>query len=194
VYSNSKLTGRKVKIMGKNKQQAANEARAKKAKAPEVSAAVTVEEVKPVTPAVQTAPAAPAPTEPSKQDQTIAKLKEGWTAKGVDLSKLAIKDDGKFKLLIVADGWPTVQIGPTGGITVVELKSYQKAFDAAMDGLALYDKQKAREQKKAAATAPAAPNAATPEAPAPAPAVKEKKSVTARKAEADDKLEQQLQA
>jgi 2-keto-3-deoxy-6-phosphogluconate aldolase len=66
-----------------------------------------------------------------------------------------VKDDGKFKLVVVAEGWPTVQIGPTGGITVTELKSYAKAFDAAMDGLALYTKQKARETRKATATAPA---------------------------------------
>ena len=76
---------------------------------------------------------------------------------GMDLSKLTIKDDGKFKVLIVDQGWPRVTIGPTGGIVVTDLKSYSKAFDAAMDGLALYQKQQAREQKKATATAPAAP-------------------------------------
>jgi len=89
--------------------------------------------------------------------QTIEKLKEGWTAKGVNLDKLTVKDDGKFKLVVVAEGWPTVQVGPTGGITVTELKSYAKAFDAAMDGLALFEKQKAREQKKATTAAPAQP-------------------------------------
>src|ERR1700722_1788337 len=110
-------------------------------------------------PAATVQPATAAPAQPNKQTQTIEKLQEGWKAKGVDLSKLAIKDDGKFKLLIVDAGWPTVQIGPTGGITVLELKSYAKAFDAAMDGLSLYQKQQAREQKKAAAAAPAPPAA-----------------------------------
>ena len=91
---------------------------------------------------------------------TIAKLKEGWAEKKVDLSKLTIKDDGKFKVLVVDQGWPRVTIGPTGGIVVTDLKSYAKAFDAAMDGLSLYQKQQAREAKKTQATAPAAQPAA----------------------------------
>jgi hypothetical protein len=112
-------------------------------------------------PAATTTPATPAT--PSKQEQTIETLKAGWTAKGVDLSKLTIKDDGKFRLLVVAEGWPTVQVGASGGVTVLELKSYAKAFDAAMDGLALYQKQQAREAKKTAAAAPPAPPAAKAE-------------------------------
>ncbi len=172
--------------MGKNKQQAANEARAKKAKAPEVPAALAVEEVKatPATPAPAPAaqPATPVPA--NKQTATFDTLKAGWLAKGVDLSKMTVKPDGKFTLVVVAEGWPTVQIGPTGGITVVQLKSYQKAFDAAMDGLALYEKQQAREAKKAAtpATAPEAAKAPV------------KESTTAKKQKADAQLEQQLQS
>src|SRR5580698_1600813 len=116
--------------MGTNKAQREAAARAKKSAAPEVQPAAVAEQPKPTpAPAATAQPAAP--TTPNKQTQTIEKLQEGWKAKGVDLSKLAIKDDGKFKLLIVDAGWPTVQIGPTGGITVVELKSYAKAFDAA---------------------------------------------------------------
>src|ERR1700723_3842287 len=72
-------------------------------------------EPKPVTASVATAAL-------DKQAQTIEKLKEGWTAKGVDLSRLTIRDDGKFKLLIVDAGWPTIRLGSTGGITVVELR------------------------------------------------------------------------
>jgi hypothetical protein len=141
--------------MGKNKQQLATEARAKKTTS-EVQFQPVAEQAKPeVKAGATTAPATPAPTQPSKQMQTIEKLKEGWKARGVSLDKLTVKDDGKFKLVVVAEGWPTVQIGPTGGITVTELKSYAKAFDAAMDGLALYQKQQAREQKKATTAAPA---------------------------------------
>jgi len=55
----------------------------------------------------------------------------------------------------VAEGWPRVQIGPTGGIVLPQIRSYAKAWDAAMDGLAVYQKQRARDQKKATATAPA---------------------------------------
>lgn len=138
--------------MGKNKQQIATEARAKKTAASAQEAQPTAEQPKQVAQAAPAPPAA-APAQPSKQVQTIEKLKEGWTANGVALDKLTVKDDGKFKLLIVDKGWPTVQVGASGGITVLELKSYAKAFDAAMNGLALYDKQKARDQKKSATTA-----------------------------------------
>lgn len=161
--------------MGKNNQQKAAEARAK-ATAPAVQQ--PAEQPKPEQPA-------PAAAQPSKQEQTIAKLREAWTAKGVDLSKLTIKDDGKFKLLIVAEGWPTVQIGPTGGIVVLELRSYQKAFDAAIDGMALYQKQQGRDSKKSAPSAPA-PSAA------PTPAKQE--STTAKKARKNAAIEKQLEA
>jgi hypothetical protein len=153
--------------MGQNKAQREAAARAKKSTAlptPEVQPAAVAEQPKPTpAPAATVQPATAAPAQP-KQQQTIEKLQEGWKAKGVDLSKLAIKDDGKFKLLIVDAGWPTVQVGNSGGITVLELKSYAKAFDAAMDGLSLYQKQQAREQKKAAAAAPAPPAAKAPAA------------------------------
>jgi hypothetical protein len=182
--------------MGKNKQQAAAEARSKKATSevePQPVAAVgpnpgqingdtgkVNEQPKPngkASPA--TVAAATQPAVVSKQTQTIETLKAGWVAKGVDLSKLTVKDDGKFKLLIVDEGWPTVRLGSTGGITVMELRSYASAFDAAMNGLELYQKQQAREQKKTVAAAPSqpAPKAAAPEA-AKAPAA-EKQSASA---------------
>lgn len=173
-------------VMAKNKQQAAAEARAQAAAPKAAQPVAPVAEQPKVEAPKPAATTLPAPA--SKQTQTIEKLKEGWQAKGVDLSKLAIKDDGKFKLLIVAEGWPTVQVGPTGGITVVELKSYPKAFDAAMDGLVLYAKQTAREQKKSAGSVTA------PQTPA-APAVPQvKPTPTARKAKADAAVEQQLQS
>jgi hypothetical protein len=120
----------------------------------------------PATPAIA---AAAAPATPSKQDLTLAKLKAGWEAKKVDLSKMTIKDDGKFKNVIVAAGWPTVRIGASGGITVMELKSYPDAFTAAMEGFERYAKQQEREAKKVAAAA----------APAPAAPAKEKQLQTA---------------
>jgi hypothetical protein len=132
--------------MGQNKaQKQAEERAAKKATTPAQQAEVKQEEVKANGKATTATPA------PNKQDQTIEQLKAGWAAKGVNLSKLTIKDDGKFKLLIVDAGWPTVRIGNSGGITVVELKSYAKSFDAAMNGLNLFQKQQAREAKKIAA-------------------------------------------
>ncbi len=171
-------------VMAKNKQQAAAEARAQAAAPKAAQPVAPVAEQPKVEAPKPAATTLPAPA--SKQTQTIEKLKEGWQAKGVDLSKLAIKDDGKFKLLIVAEGWPTVQVGPTGGITVVELKSYPKAFDAAMDGLVLYAKQTAREQKKSAGSVTAPQTPAAPAQVKPTP--------TARKAKADAAVEQQLQS
>jgi hypothetical protein len=156
--------------MGTNKAQKQAAERSKKSTAQptpdaQPTPAAVAEQPKPTpAPAATAQPATAAPAQPNKQQQTIEKLQEGWKAKGVDLSKLTIKDDGKFKLLIVDAGWPTVQVGNSGGITVLELKSYAKAFDAAMDGLSLYQKQQAREQKKAAAAAPAPPAAKAPAA------------------------------
>jgi hypothetical protein len=150
--------------MGKNKQQAATEARVKKATAPAATQEVhqpAVEQPKPAaTPAPAVAAPAAAPAQASKQMQTIEKLKEGWTAKGVDLSKLETKPDGKFLLVTVAPGWPIIQLGPTGGIVLPQIRSYAKAWDAAIDGLAVFQKQQARDQKKAATATPAQPKAA----------------------------------
>jgi hypothetical protein len=145
--------------MGKNKQQVATEARAKKSTTPEPAA------VEQPTPAPATPAPAAHPATPNKQTATLDLLKAGWTERRVDLSKMKETQDGKYLNVVVAEGWPTVRIGNSGGVTVLELKSYTKAFDAAMDGLALYQKQQARESKKATATATApAPKAAAPEA------------------------------
>ena len=149
----------------------------------------------------QPAPAAPAPTptpaatvaaptsaQPSKQAQMIEKLMEGWKSKGVDLSHLTITDDGtKYKVLVVAEGWPTVAVGSSGGVTVRELKSYASAFEAALIGKELYDKQKAREAKKSSQPAPAP---TTPQA-APAPQPKAE-TPAVRKGKQHQQLEQTL--
>ena len=57
-------------------------------------------------------------------------------------------------LVVVAEGWPIVQLGPTGGIVLPQIRSYAKAWDAAMDGKAVFEKQQARDQKKITASAP----------------------------------------
>ena len=106
----------------------------------------------------------------------------------MDLSKMTVKPDGKFVLVTVAEGWPVIQIGPTGGITLPQIRSYAKAFEAAVDGLALFQKQQARDQKKAA-PAPAPKAAPAPAAPAPA-----KETVTQKKAKQGAAVEQQLQS
>ncbi len=151
--------------MGQNKAQKQAVARAKKA-APQTEPEVqpVAEQPKPeVKAAAAPAPAAQ-PATVSKQQVTLDKLKEAWTAKGVDLSKLEAKPDGKFVLVTVAAGWPIIQLGPTGGTVLPQIRSYAKAFDAAVDGLAVFQKQQTRDQKKAATTAAPAPKAAAPEA------------------------------
>ena len=160
--------------MGKNQQQQAAEARAKKS-----------------TPAVQPQPAAAAlPAPASKQATTFEKLKEAWAAKGVDLSKMTATPDGKYLDVIVAEGWPLITIGASGGIALPEVRSYPSAFEAAVNGLAVFTKQKERDQKKVAASAPAAPQAP----PVPAPAAPAKETVTAKKQKQHAAVEQQLGA
>lgn len=95
----------------------------------------------PATPTVgvKTQTAQPQPV--SKQGSTITKLKEAWTAKGISLKVLVEKQDGKFVLLQPTLGWPIIRIGASGGIELPEIKSYPRAFDAAINGKELLDKQ-----------------------------------------------------
>ena len=171
----------------KNKQQKAAEERAKAAAQNAAQPAVGNKpgQISPDTGKVNEAAPAPQPAaaaQPTKQEQTIAKLLEGWKSKGIDLSKLAIKDDGKYKVLHVTPEWPSVQVGSSGGISVLELRSYPDAFTAAMEGLDRFNKQKARDAKKQAPTAPAAQPA--PAQPTPA----------AKKKAQHEAVEKQLQA
>jgi hypothetical protein len=89
-------------------------------------------------------------TQPSKQMQVLDNLKKGWLEKKVDISKLTATPDGKFLNIQVAPDWPIVQIGPSAGVSIPALKSYQSAYDAAMDAKALLERQNARSQKKSA--------------------------------------------
>jgi hypothetical protein len=140
--------------MGTTKAQKAAAERAKKTAAPEV-------QPQPVVAAEPPKPVAPAPTPaqptPSKQQATLDKLEAAWIEKKVDLSKMSVTMDGKFMLVIPAEGWPMIQLGPTGGIVLPQIRSYARAWDAAVDGKELFDKQNARDAKKAAAAAPTAP-------------------------------------
>lgn len=167
--------------MGMNKQQKQAAERAKKSAAPEVKLA---EPPKPE--ATAAAPSVPA----NKQTATFDKLKEAWTAKGVDLSKMTATPDGKYLDVVVAEGWPLIMIGASGGITLPEIRSYPRAFEAAIDGLALYQKQQARDAKKSQGQ-PAAP---TPAVAAPVTLRAAKETPTAKKGKAHEQIEQQLQS
>ena len=111
---------------------------------------------------------------PSKQQLILANLKAAWEARNVDLAKLEVIPDGKFLMVMVGPNWPLVKIGPTGGIDLPQIRSYAKAFDAAVNGDVLLKKQSDRMAKKAAtstatSTAPVAekkeePKADTPKA------------------------------
>lgn len=143
----------------------------------------------PTTAAPQTtAPQATTKAEPApnRQQQTISKLKQAWTEKGVDLSKLSERQDGKFILLQPTPEWPLIRVGPTGGLELPQVRSFAKAWDACVDGLAVYQKQQARDQKKAAAA-----QATKPPQPAVKPAAKTE-TPTARKQRESEQLEKQL--
>ncbi len=101
---------------------------------------------------------------------------------------MTIQQDGKFILVTVDEGWPVVQIGASGGIVLPQIRSYAKAFDAAVDGLAIFKKQNERDAKKAAASAPK-PGTATPP-----PAAAQKETPTAKKGKVHEQIEQQLQS
>jgi hypothetical protein len=123
-------------------------------------------------------PKAPAPTPAAqpqqpltanKQTATVAKLKAAWLERGIKFDQLAEKQDGKFILLQPTPDWPIIRVGPTGGIELPQIRSYAKAWDAALDGFAIWQKQQARDQKKANTAKPAPPPAAKPQ---PTPAAK----------------------
>ena len=179
--------------MGQNKAQRAAAERAKKSQgqsaAPEVQPQPAAEAKQPV--AEQPKPTTPAP--PSKQTQTIEKLTVAFREqRQIEVKPEMLTQDGKYINLLIGKDWPIIQIGASGGIVLPVIKSYPKAFEAAIESDKLLAKQNARDQKKAAASAPAPPAAAQP-APAPAPAAA-KETPTAKKGKAHQQIEQQLQS
>jgi hypothetical protein len=107
----------------------------------------------------------------------------------VPLKDLVERQDGKFILLQPTPEWPLIRVGPTGGLGLPQVRSFAKAWDACVDGLAVYQKQLARDQKKAAAAQAKAPT------PAPQPlgqTPKAKDTPTVKKQKADAALEAQL--
>jgi hypothetical protein len=122
------------------------------AKAPAAPAAVEV----PVTPAV--APAAETkPATPSKAQMTLMRLSVELAKRDVKVEPSMLKMDGKFLVLQIGDAWPRIQIGPGGGIDLPQIKSYPRAFEAAVEGDKLLAKQNAKGQPKPATAAAAQP-------------------------------------
>jgi hypothetical protein len=151
-----------------------------------VTVAKAAEPPKPTVP-TPTPTTQPQPTA-TKQSQVVAKLKQAWSEKGIKLDQLNERQDGKFILLQPTPEWPIIRIGPTGGVELPQIRSYAKAWDAALDGLAVWQKQQHRDQKKATATS--AP-AQAPKPQPPAQSVKPE-TPTARKARKDAALEARL--
>lgn len=149
------------------------------------------EATKTATPTVQQQPAAQAPVvpvAPSKQEVTLDKLKSAWAERKVDLSKLTATPDGKFLVVKVDANWPEIVIGASGGIDLPQVKSYAKAFDAAVEGDVLLKKQTERAAKKS--PAPPTPKPATQ----PEPKERVAETPASKKAKAHSQIEQRLQS
>jgi hypothetical protein len=144
--------------MSQTKAQKAAAERAKKTAAqPEVQPAVetkrpaAVEQSKPATQTAKPAPAAAAPAQPSKQTQTIEKLTVALREqRQIEVKPEMLIQDGKYINLLISTEWPIIQIGASGGIVLPAIKSYPKAFAAALEGDKLLAKQNEREAKKTA--------------------------------------------
>jgi hypothetical protein len=151
--------------MSQTKTQKAAAARAKKTAAQqevqpvaETKQPAAVEQSKPATQTAKPAPAAAAPAQPSKQTQTIEKLTVALREqRQIEVKPEMLVQDGKYINLLIGKEWPVIQIGASGGIVLPAIKSYPKAFPAALEGDKLLAKQNEREAKKTAApTQPAA--------------------------------------
>lgn len=157
-------------------------------------AAQTVQQSTPA-PAVAAAPT-PAPT---KAEVTLLRLITAFREKKqITVTPDMLTTANNKVTIVIGQGWPTISIGRMGGVVVNELHSYGDPFEAALNGLELYQKQQGRDAKRlAAATAPAAaPVVATVVShvatPAPAPAEPKKESVTAKKAKQHAATEEKL--
>jgi hypothetical protein len=120
---------------------------------PEVKPQPAAEPLTPVPAAAEAKPetapqAATVVTAPSKQDAVLAQLREAWRARGVDLSHLITSIEGKTMKVLVGDEWPLIAIGNSGGITLPTIRSYARAFDAAVEGDKLFAKQNERDTKR----------------------------------------------
>jgi len=148
------------------------------------------------TPAPAPAPtpvaAAVVPTPANKQTATFDKLKAAWAARGIDTTKITIVPDGKFAVVTVGEGWPEIRIGVGGGIDLPAIKSYPKAFEAAVEGDKLLAKQNGRTAK---AATPATPTVVTVKATVVPDQAKAADAVTPaqKKKQADAQLEAKLQ-
>lgn len=135
-------------------------------------------------PPAQTAPATPAPAaaeaqkpaQPTKAEVTVMKLTVALRQqRQIDVKPEMLSVDGKFLVLKIGDAWPQIRIGVGGGIDLPAIKSYPKAWDAALIGDQLLAKQTERAAKKST----------------PAPTAKD--TPTQKKQKAAEQIEKKLQ-
>ena len=139
-----------------------------------------------------TAPQPQTTPTPDKRELTIERLRTAWQAARVDLSKLSVQKVDKTWIVKVAEDWPAVHIGAGGGIELPGIRSYAKAFEAAVQAKDLLAKQSERDRKKQEQAAkPPIEKKAAP-APAEQKPTAKKESMTARKQRADRELEAKL--
>jgi hypothetical protein len=114
-------------------------------------------EVKPPQPPT---PPAPTPVEasptPTKAQMTVMRLSVELAKRDITVKPEMLSTDGKFLVLKIGDAWPRIVIGPGGGIDLPEIRSYAKAFEAALVGDQLLAKQISRATKPTTPTAPVA--------------------------------------
>jgi len=105
-----------------------------------------------------------------KQKATVERLTLALNARNLDGMEINMSEEGNFLYVLVtgtAKPFPQIRIGKLGGIELPEIKSYPEAFEAAVNGDELLEKQSNREAKREATKAAEAQKAAgkTNEAP-----------------------------
>jgi hypothetical protein len=118
--------------------------------------------------AVVAAAVPPASPAKSKQQITLDTLLAALQEKRkINPKKVEVKQEGSKLVMTIGPGWPIVEIGKGGGISLPQIKSYASAFECVLVGDAKLAAQSAREQKAAAGKAvpPIAPEAKKPNAP-----------------------------
>ena len=121
------------------------------------------------------------------------KLSVELAKRNVTVKPEMLKMDGKFLTINIGPEWPEIRIGVGGGIDLPAIKSYPKAFEAAVEGDKLLAKQNGRTAK---AATPATPTVVTVKATVVPDQAKADAPVTPaqKKKQADAALEQKLQA
>ena len=109
----------------------------------------------PPTPTSAPTPVEASPT-PTKAQMTVMRLSVELAKRDITVKPEMLSTDGKFLVLKIGDAWPRIVIGPGGGIDLPEIRSYAKAFEAALVGDQLLAKQISRATKPTTPTAPVA--------------------------------------